>query len=153
MYSTVLCKKFFSNSLIRDLNKSLNVIGVQSKSALGANFAKSFSHNGVRCPDKQPFLRPAPYTCTISNDRYYCKNYRPFPEVPEFPPVVWPNFFKSISGWLYSFLIIKPKFDNNFSLVDFANNSKKVLDTIRCLVFFTNFSNPVLLNCFCRLLK
>lgn len=134
MYSTILCRKFVSGSIIHDLSRSLNtdVVSVLSKNTFSASCTKSFWHSTERThTDKKSFLQPKSYTCTVSANRYYCKDYRPFPEVPEFPPVVWPNLLKSISGWLYSYLIVKPQYDKNFSLIDFANNSKQVL--IACL--------------------
>jgi len=137
MYSTIVCKKFLSGSLLHDLSRSQNFDAI---SALSNSFlsAKLFSHNttsiGVQ-PHKQSFLRPEPnrITRTTSIDvcRHYCnKNYRPFPEVPEFPPIVWPNVFKSLKALLYSYLIIKPQLDKDFSLGEFAKNSRKVCLTI-----------------------
>jgi len=137
MYSTILCKKFLSGSLLHDLSRSQNVDAI---SALSNSFigAKWFSHNttsiGVQ-PQQQTFLRPGPnrITCPMSIDvhRHYCnKNYRPFPEVPEFPPIVWPNVFKSFKALLYSYLIIKPQLDKDFSLGEFSKNSRKVCSAI-----------------------
>jgi len=137
MYSTNLCKKFLSGSLLHDLSRSLNVdsISTLSNSSLGV---KLFSHNatsiGVQ-PQQPSILRSGPncITCTTSIDvrRHYCsKNYRPFPEVPEFPPIVWPNVFKSFKALLYSYLIIKPQLDKDFSLGEFAKNSRKVCFTL-----------------------
>lgn len=131
MYSTILCKKFASSSAIRDLSRSLNVdvVGVLSKNAvLGTTFAQLFSRDAANLgSDKRPssssLLRPNP---DDAGRKYYCKNYRPFPELPEFPPVVWPNLFKSIKALLYSYLIIKPQYDKDFSLQEFSKNSRLV---------------------------
>ncbi|XP_060876805.1 uncharacterized protein LOC132949761 [Metopolophium dirhodum] len=137
MYSTILCKKFLSGSLLHDLSRSQNVDAI---SALSNSFivAKFFSHNTTRIgvqPQQQSFLRPGPnrIACLTSIDvhRYYCnKNYRPFPEVPEFPPIVWPNVFKSFKALLYSYLIIKPQLDKDFSLGEFAKNSRKAVEVV-----------------------
>lgn len=154
MYSTILCKKFASSSAIRDLSRSLNVdvVGVLSKNAvLGTTFAQLFSRDAaIPSSDKRSssLLRPNPDS---AGRKYYCKNYRPFPELPEFPPVVWPNLFKSIKALLYSYLIIKPQYDNDFSLQEFSKNSRLV--TIRtplvlgpqmchCYKCFLNVSRP-----------
>ncbi|NP_001233016.1 uncharacterized protein LOC100162938 [Acyrthosiphon pisum] len=137
MYSTILCKKFLSGSLLHDLSRSQNVDAI---SALSNSFiaAKFFSHNttciGVQ-PHQQSFLRPGPnritYLTSIDVHRYYCnKNYRPFPEVPEFPPIVWPNVFKSLKALIYSYLIIKPQLDKDFSLGEFAKNSRKAVEVV-----------------------
>lgn len=131
MYSTILCKKFASSSAIRDLSRSLNVdvVGVLCKShPFVTNRARLFSHNRVADPDRpssSSFLRAG--SATVADRKYYCKEYRPFPEVPEFPPVVWPNLFKSIKALLYTYLIIKPQFDKDFSLQEFSKNSRLVM--------------------------
>lgn len=135
MYSTILCKKIASNAtIICDLSRSLNTdaIGVLSKSALGTSYARLFHTGAAVWSDRplsslQPKIKCTVTTCTtFTSERHYCKDYRPFPRVPEFPPVVWPNPFKSIKALLYSYLIIKPQFDQNFSLGEFSKNSKKV---------------------------
>lgn len=151
MYSTIVCKKFLSGLPLHDLGRSLNVdaISMLSNSSFGV---KLFSHNtnsiGVQ-PNKSQlqqssFLRPGPNSIScitsVDNHRHYCsKNYRPFPEVPEFPPIIWPNVFKSIKALLYSYLIIKPQLDKDFSLGEFAKNSRKVCFTITDFCSYINF--------------
>jgi len=140
MYSIVLCKKLVPSAVIHDLNRSLNIdaIFTLNKNTHGTSCTKLFGHNATVHPDKLSFLQPNTYAASSSTGRYYCKEYRPFPEVPEFPPVVWPNLFKSIKALLYSLLIIKPQFDKDFSLGDFAKNSKKVGTCllVACLLLF-----------------
>lgn len=138
MYSTILCKKLATSSVIHDLSRSLNIdaIATLSKNTLGANYTKLLACNVTIYPQDRPtILRPK--ACSSATGRYYCKDYRPFPEMPEFPPVVWPNLFKSIKAVLYSLLIIKPQFDKNFSLGDFAKNSKKVRTCVSCTLNHT----------------
>lgn len=107
---------------------NVNMIGVLSKNTIRLGSAKLFSHNTNVELSRSSLLQTNHNTLiTISSDRHYCKNYSPFPNVPEFPPVVWPNVFKSIKAFLFTYLIIKPQFDNQFSLQDFARNSKKVM--------------------------
>lgn len=130
MYSTILCKKFaVGPAIICDLSRSLNTdaIGVLSKSSLGVSCARLL-HTSTAVRSDEPLSSPRlkPNCTTFSSVRHYCKDYRPFPRVPEFPPVVWPNPFKSIKALLYSFLIIKPQFDPDFSLGEFSKNSRKV---------------------------
>lgn len=159
MCSTILCKKFVSGPLTHDLSRSLNLdsICALSNSSLGA---KLFSNNtpgrAVQQYKRQPqqpsslSLGPNSSTCTtlINVHRYYCsKNYRPFPEVPDFPPIVWPNLLKSLKALLYSYLIIKPQMDKDFSLREFAKNSRKVC----VLPLSTPCCNNVDVCCFCRL--
>lgn len=139
MFSTVLCKKFVSTSIIQDLSRSINVdmFGVLSKNTIRLSCAKWFSHNITVQLNRPTFLQTKPNTCVaLSTDKYYCKNYSPFPNVPEFPPVVWPNVFKSIKALLFSYLIIKPQFDNQFSLQNFSKSSRKVI-----IFFNINVSN------------
>lgn len=144
MYSTVLCKKFAFNSVIHDLGRSINVdsINMFNKSIISATCAKLFSNNAKIAIQSNGslFFQSEHKRTTIISDRYYCKDYRPFPEVPEFPPVVWPNIFKSIKALLYTFLIIKPQFDQNFSLGDFSKNSRKVFLFLLQLVYNDNFT-------------
>lgn len=149
MYSIILCKKFVSNSVIHDLSRSLNVesVNIYNKNIISATCAKLFSNNTIIAvqSEKPLFLQYKPKRMTIIQDRYYCKDYRPFPEVPEFPPVVWPNIFKSIKALLYTFLIIKPQFDQNFSLGDFSKNSRKVFSHLYLSVFSMFISSVLLL--------
>lgn len=129
MYSTKLCKKLMSSAMVHDLSMSLNLDGISvfSKNTLVISGAKFFSHISTSVYlNKRSFLRLNADTISSTVDRYYCKDYRPFPEVPEFPPVVWPNVFKSIKALLYTYLIIKPQWDKDFNLYDFSKNSKKV---------------------------
>lgn len=146
MYSTIVCKKFLSGLPFHDLGRSLNVdaISMLSNSSFGVKyFSHNTNSNGVQ-PNKtqlqqSSFLRPTPNSIScitsIDNHRHYCsKNYRPFPEVPEFPPIIWPNVFKSIKALLYSYLIIKPQLDKDFSLGEFAKNSRKVCLSLQIFV-------------------
>ncbi|VVC43340.1 Hypothetical protein CINCED_3A017464 [Cinara cedri] len=144
MYSTVLCKKFVSTSIIQELSRSLNVvmIGVLSKNTIRLGCVKLFSHNTSVQLNKPSFLQTKSKTSIIFNsDRYYCKNYSPFPNVPEFPPVIWPNMFKSIKALLFSYLIIKPQYDNEFSLQDFAKHSKKAVEVVSNYIAKRDFSS------------
>lgn len=129
MYSSILCKRFVSSSIVHDLSRSLNVdmISLFNKNSIRACSGKLFCHNTTVHSGNPLFLHAKSNACTnFSSDRHYCKDYRPFPQMPEFPPVVWPNVFKSLKALLYSYLIIKPQVDPNFSLKEFAKNSKKV---------------------------
>ncbi|XP_050422273.1 uncharacterized protein LOC126834414 [Adelges cooleyi] len=66
----------------------------------------------------------------VPSNRLYCKDYRPFPQVPEFPPIIWPSLFKTVGSWLYSYLVVRSQYDNTFNLVDFSNNSKKAVAVV-----------------------
>lgn len=154
MYSIVLCKKFLSTSIIQDLSKSINVdmLSLLSKNTCRLSCVQLFSHNTTVQLKRPSFLQTNHNSfMTLSPDRHYCKNYSPFPNVPEFPPVVWPNVFKSIKALLFSYLIIKPQFDKEFSLQDFARNSKKVMIVLNIRVF--NNIIVFIINLICRLLE
>lgn len=131
MYSTKLCKKLASNSTIHDLAVSLTAVATgpfRTNTLATTSCVKLFSRiNTSVCPDnKRPFLRCNAGAVSSTECRSYCKDYRPFPEVPEFPPVVWPSLLKSIKALLYTYLIIKPQWDKDFNLSDFSKNSRKV---------------------------
>lgn len=129
MYSTILCKKLASGCVLHDLCRTSTII----VDTLNKNFKNTKSFGGLSgvaavYASKPSFLHRPESTMVTAAYRHYCKDYRPFPEMPEFPPVVWPNLFKSVKALLYTYLIIKPQFDSDFSLGEFAKNSRKVLD-------------------------
>lgn len=127
MYSTILFKKLALPDLYR---KSTIVVDAISAYEKNAKSNSRLSSVAAIYTNKPSFLWRPNLAAVVSCRRHYCssKNYRPFPNVPEFPPVVWPNLFKSIKALLYTYLIIKPQFDSEFSLGEFAKNSRKVLD-------------------------
>ncbi|GBP41350.1 m-AAA protease-interacting protein 1, mitochondrial [Eumeta japonica] len=47
-----------------------------------------------------------------------------------FPPIVWPSFIKFIRNWMFATFIIKPYFDNEFSLPDFIEASKQAVQVV-----------------------
>lgn len=129
MYSTILCKKLASGCVFHDLSRT-STIFVDALNKNVKNFKSYSGLNGVAavCANKPSFLHRPESTVGTVIYRNYCKDYRPFPEMPEFPPVVWPNLFKSVKALLYTYLIIKPQLDSDFSLGEFAKNSRKVLN-------------------------
>lgn len=59
--------------------------------------------------------------------RTYCDNKvetGKLPQLMEFPPVVWPSFINFIKNWMFSTFIIRPYFDQEFSLQEFIEASK-----------------------------
>lgn len=151
MYCRIFRKKLVSGSTLHDLSRSLSVdtISALNKNTLRASCTQLCGHNVTVLSNKPSFLQSKPNACTVTTGhRYYCKDYRPFPEVPDFPPVVWPNLFKSVKALLYTYLIIKPQFDNDFSLGEFAKNSRKVFGVFLIFNFFSssglvNYNNIV----------
>lgn len=128
MYSTILCKKLASGCALHDLCRTSTIV-VDSLNRSAKSFSR-LSGTAFVYENKPSFLR-RPEPAVAAACRHYCKEYRPFPEVPEFPPVVWPNLFKSVRALVYTYMIIKPQLDRDFSLGEFAKNSRKVLDGYR----------------------
>lgn len=74
--------------------------------------------------------------CSVIN-RNYCDNKletRRLPQLMEFPPVVWPSFINFIKNWMFSTFIIRPYFEQEFSLQEFIEASKHAVQ-----VSFINF--------------
>lgn len=128
MYSTILCKKLASSGLHDLCRTSTIIIDALNKNVINAKSFGGLSGMAAVYVNKPSFLRSPESVMATAAQRHYCKDYRPFPEVPEFPPVVWPNLLKSAKALLYTYLVIKPQLDSDFSLGEFAKNSRKVLD-------------------------
>ncbi|XP_030030286.2 m-AAA protease-interacting protein 1, mitochondrial-like [Manduca sexta] len=66
----------------------------------------------------------------------YCKysdnptESRRLPQLMEFPPVVWPSFIKFVKNWMFSNFIIRPYFDQEFSLGEFIEASKHAVQVV-----------------------
>ncbi|CAG4934874.1 unnamed protein product [Parnassius apollo] len=82
------------------------------------------------------FLTPVT-TCPIIQHRNYCEDRtesRKLPQLMEFPPIVWPSFFKYIKNWMFANFIIRPYFDPEFNLNEFIEASKHAVQVVsECL--------------------
>lgn len=58
------------------------------------------------------------------------KHSRRLPPLMEFQEIVWPSLLKTIKNWVLINFIIKPYFDNNFTIQDFISGSKQALEVI-----------------------
>ncbi|CAH2058128.1 unnamed protein product, partial [Iphiclides podalirius] len=59
---------------------------------------------------------------------------RKLPQLMEFPPVIWPSLIKYIKNWMFANFIIRPYFDQDFSLSDFIEASKHAVQVVsECL--------------------
>lgn len=73
---------------------------------------------------------PVTSTCPVIQLRNYCEDRsgapgtRKLPQLMEFPPIVWPSFIKFIKNWMFANFIIRPYFDQEFSLHEFIEASK-----------------------------
>ncbi|KAH9635278.1 hypothetical protein HF086_001934 [Spodoptera exigua] len=82
---------------------------------------------------------PITSTCPVIQLRNYCQERletetRKLPQLMEFPPVVWPSFIKFIKNWMFANFIIRPYFDQEFSLNEFIEGSKHAVQVVsECL--------------------
>ncbi|KAF9803871.1 hypothetical protein SFRURICE_013148 [Spodoptera frugiperda] len=84
---------------------------------------------------------PITSTCPVIQLRNYCQGQerleaetRKLPQLMEFPPVVWPSFIKFIKNWMFANFIIRPYFDQEFSLHEFIEGSKHAVQVVsECL--------------------
>lgn len=66
-----------------------------------------------------------------SNRNQNSSSIKELPCLMNYPThIIWPSFFKSISNLLAAAIIIKPYFDNEFSLKEFARGAKQALSII-----------------------
>ncbi|CAH1954992.1 unnamed protein product [Acanthoscelides obtectus] len=131
MMSVNLANRFFRNSSsYNTLIKSpllRNVTGCRRvpqtcKCTTLANITskKWFTYNG-RC-------------IAFIQKKFYCEesssppsNKLP-PLMPDVPKIVWPSLLKSIRNFILATFIIRPYFDNDFSLSEFVLGSKKAVE-------------------------
>ncbi|XP_050525244.1 uncharacterized protein LOC126896479 [Daktulosphaira vitifoliae] len=128
MHPAILLKSF-TNGLKSSNLSNVDVFGLLCSNAMRVSTAKLVHHKSFNNSKTSVLPNKHKNSFLISN-RCYCKDYRPFPQVPEFPPIIWPNLLKSISSWLYAYIVIKPQYDKGFSLVEFSNNSKKAVEVV-----------------------
>ncbi|XP_013168661.1 PREDICTED: uncharacterized protein C2orf47 homolog, mitochondrial [Papilio xuthus] len=80
---------------------------------------------------------PIATTCPPIHQRTYCEDHaesRKLPQLMEFPPVMWPSFIKYIKNWMFANFIIRPYFDQEFSLNEFIEASKHAVQVVsECL--------------------
>lgn len=138
-----------SNSVIRSVNSSPQIIGLYGISSVLSNLQNSgmlLTQKSNLLRQTLPFFRiSAPYSssnnfiyqCRIGGQiftNHYCTEKRQkLPKLMDFPEVTWPSVFKTIRNWVLANFIIMRYFDNEFNLGDFIIGSKKVrfLDHIR----------------------
>ncbi|XP_013147843.1 PREDICTED: uncharacterized protein C2orf47 homolog, mitochondrial [Papilio polytes] len=90
---------------------------------------EKFSQKGIQLPIVS--------TCPSIQQRTYCDDHaesRKLPQLMEFPPVMWPSFIKYIKNWMFANFIIRPYFDQEFSLNEFIEASKHAVQVVsECL--------------------
>ncbi|XP_028031208.1 m-AAA protease-interacting protein 1, mitochondrial-like isoform X1 [Bombyx mandarina] len=71
--------------------------------------------------------------CPIIQYRKYSEQgteTRKLPQLMEFPPIMWPSFIKYVKNWMFSNFIIRPYFDQEFSLNEFIEASKHAVQIV-----------------------
>ncbi|XP_023937293.1 m-AAA protease-interacting protein 1, mitochondrial [Bicyclus anynana] len=80
---------------------------------------------------------PITSACPNIQRRSYCEDRtdtRRLPQLMEFPPIIWPSVLKFIKNWMFANFIIRPYFDNEFSLNEFIEASKYAVQVVsECL--------------------
>lgn len=56
---------------------------------------------------------------------------RSLPTVMQFPNIIWPSVIKTIKNWIMVNFIIKPYFDQDFDMSEFAGATKHALEVKR----------------------
>lgn len=79
-----------------------------------------------RCLPKQVALTSQ---CPVTQLQFrnYCEERtetKKLPQLMEFPPIMWPSFMNFIKNWMFANFIIRPYFDQEFTLNDFIEASK-----------------------------
>jgi len=54
------------------------------------------------------------------------KNSMMLPPLMDFPRLMWPKVMNTIRNWFFSYFVIKPYFDNEFSIKDFMQGAHEV---------------------------
>lgn len=77
----------------------------------------------------------------ITQYRSYSSEDRPvetqkLPQLMDFPPVIWPSFIKFIKNWMFANFIIRPYFEQEFSLAEFIEASKYAVQVGFCFLHF-----------------
>lgn len=72
-------------------------------------------------------------TCSVIQFRSYCEKKeetKHLPQLMEFPPVVFPSVIKFIKNWMFTNFIIRPYFEQEFSLQEFIEASKHAVQVV-----------------------
>lgn len=84
-------------------------------------------------------LRAPLITSTNIFRRDYCDERvetRRLPQLMDFPPIVWPSILNFVKNWMFSNFIIRPYFEQEFSLYEFIEGSKHAVQVILLLNIF-----------------
>ncbi|KAL1501961.1 hypothetical protein ABEB36_007182 [Hypothenemus hampei] len=97
------------------------------------NAIKNVQHSTIL---KKYFLVPVTLDTNKLSRRWYCQENGPpahpkkLPPLMNMPLMVWPSVLKSLKNLILTTFIIKPYFDNEFTLPDFVQGSKKAVEVI-----------------------
>ncbi|CAG9764909.1 unnamed protein product [Ceutorhynchus assimilis] len=117
------CNKFLNNIFFQDVLCTKNTATQYStflapQKKLFASQISSFDTFSKRC------------YCQQQNEEKRPTPSHKLPPLMEFPIIVWPSLLKSIKNLILTTLIIKPYLDEEFSLPDFIQGSKKAVEVV-----------------------
>ncbi|XP_075986196.1 m-AAA protease-interacting protein 1, mitochondrial-like [Anticarsia gemmatalis] len=88
---------------------------------------------------------PITSTCPVIQFRSYCEekveSRKLLPPLMEFPPIVWPSFFKFVKNWMFANFIIRPYFEQEFSLNEFIEASKHAVQVVSDALHNSDFKS------------
>lgn len=92
----------------------------------------SASSNDNNLTSKHPLLRQQNNGAALRLRAYSSSDETPrsLPTVMDFPNIVWPSVFKTIKNWIMINFIIRPYFDQEFSMPDFVSGSKQAVEVV-----------------------
>ncbi|KAK4029917.1 hypothetical protein OUZ56_022876 [Daphnia magna] len=125
----------FMSSTARTIHQSRSLWATQTKSALFHSHLPegllAIKQAQLSVVSALPANRSYLHTSTSIWSENRNESEQPIAQLPQLmnnpPHIVWPSFFKSVSNLMSSFLIIKPYFDNDFSLKEFVRGTKQAL--------------------------
>lgn len=123
-------------ALIRQINKNSLFNLIKANNRIVYNYTtiatNSYSLNKKVVTNKLLFNREKIQIENITSKFYSTNNEiddedhskKSLPPLMSFPEVVWPSVLKTIKNWILVNFIVKPYFDNDFTLPDFVTGTK-----------------------------
>lgn len=121
-------------ALIRQINKNSLFNLIKANNRIVYNYTtiatNSYSLNKKVVTNKLLFNREKIQIENITSKFYSTNNddedhsKKSLPPLMSFPEVVWPSVLKTVKNWILVNFIVKPYFDNDFTLPDFVTGTK-----------------------------
>lgn len=120
-------------ALIRQINKSCLFNLIKSNNSIVYNYTTIATNNNLL--NKKYVTRNQLFKLqqeNITSKLFYSNNSlddedhskKSLPPLMSFPEIVWPSVLKTIKNWILVNFIVKPYFDNDFTLPDFVAGTK-----------------------------